>query len=123
MNIVLWIAQGLLTIIYLAVGAMKVFQTQKYQQQMLWSQGKQKSLVVFIGITELAGALGVILPMLTGILPWLTPIAALGLALVQLLAILTVHVPQKDFKHLPLNLFLLALAIFVTAGRWGLLLK
>jgi uncharacterized membrane protein YphA (DoxX/SURF4 family) len=57
--------------------------------------------------------------MLTGILPWLTVAAAAGLALVQLLAIITVHIPKKEYKSLPVNLLLLALALFVAIVRFG----
>jgi uncharacterized membrane protein YphA (DoxX/SURF4 family) len=58
--------------------------------------------------------------MLTGILPWLTPLAAIGLALIQLLAIVTVHVPKREYKVLPINVILLLLAVFVAVGRWDL---
>ena len=75
---------------------------------------------VAIGVAEVAGVLGVILPMLTGILPWLTPVATIGLTLLQLLAIVTVRIPQKEYKALPLNIVLIALSIFVMIGRWGL---
>ncbi len=123
MNIALWIVQGLLAAFYLVAGARKVFQTQKFQQQMSWAASKEKGYLVFIGIAEMAGAVGLVLPMLTGILPWLTVVAAAGLALVQLLAIITVHIPEKDYKALPMNLVLLALAVFVAVGRFGLLIK
>jgi uncharacterized membrane protein YphA (DoxX/SURF4 family) len=59
-----------------------------------------------------------LLPMLTGILPWLTPVAALGLVLVQVLAIFTEHTPNKEYKALPFNLVLLLLAAFVAYGRF-----
>jgi uncharacterized membrane protein YphA (DoxX/SURF4 family) len=119
MNIALWIVQGLLALFYLIAGARKVFQTQKFQQEMKWSASKKKSYLVFIGIAEMAGAVGLVLPMLTGILPWLTVAAAAGLALVQLLAIITVHIPEKEYNVLPMNLLLLALALFVAIVRFG----
>lgn len=122
MNIALWVAQGLLAVMYAGAGGMKLLQTQKYLDQMKW-QSDRKGLVVFIGTMEWAGVLGMVLPMLTGILPWLTPVAAAGLALVQVLAILTVHLPGKQYRVLPMNLLLLALAIFVAVGRWGLLVR
>jgi hypothetical protein len=58
--------------------------------------------------------------MRTGILPWLTPIAAIGLSLIQLLAIFTEHLPKKELNILPVNIVLLALAIFIVFGRWVL---
>jgi len=119
MNIALWIVQGLLALIYLMAGSRKVFQTQKFQEQMKWAASSTKGYLVFIGIAEMAGAVGLVLPMLTGILPWLTVAAAAGLALVQLLAIITVHIPKKEYKSLPVNLLLLALALFVAIVRFG----
>jgi putative oxidoreductase len=120
MNIALWIVQGLLAAMYLMAGTMKTFQTEKVRPTMTWTQGRSDAFVRFVGITELLGAFGLILPMLTGILPWLTPIAAVGLTLIQLLAIFTEHLPKKELKVIPVNVVLLALAIFVVLGRWVL---
>jgi hypothetical protein len=58
--------------------------------------------------------------MVTGILPWLTPIAAIGLSLIQLLAIFQEHLPKKEFNIIPMNIVLLGLSIFVLFGRWVL---
>jgi hypothetical protein len=71
-------------------------------------------------VSELLGALGLILPLVTGILPWLTVLAAIGLALIQLLAILTEHMPKKEYNVIPVNIVLLAFAVFVVFGRWTL---
>ena len=120
MNILLWIAQGLLAAMYLMTGYTKVFTTGKAQEQFAWAKNRSVAFVRFVGTSELLGGLGMILPMLTGILPWLTPLAAIGLALIQLLAIFTEHVPKKEYKVLPMNTVLLVLAIFVVIGRWGL---
>jgi hypothetical protein len=66
------------------------------------------------------GALGLILPLVTGILPWLTVLAGIGLTLIQLLAIFKEHLPKKEYNAIPLNLILVALSIFVVIGRWTL---
>ena len=118
MNIALWIAQGLLTAMYLMAGIMKTFQTDKVRTTMTWTQGRSDGFIRFVGIAELLGALGLILPLLTGILPWLTPIAAAGLAIIQLLAIFTEHLPKKEYNIIPMNVVLLGLSIFVGFGRW-----
>jgi uncharacterized membrane protein YphA (DoxX/SURF4 family) len=117
MNIALWVAQILLAALYLAAGSLKTFQTAKARERMPWTQGRSDGYVRFVGISELLGAVGLILPALTGILPWLTPLAALGLAVVQLLAIFTVHLPKKEYKALPMNVILMLLALFVVYGR------
>jgi hypothetical protein len=77
-------------------------------------------IVRFVGTSELLGALGLILPLVTGILPWLTVLAAIGLTLIQLLAIFTEHLPKKELNVIPINIVLVALAVFVVIGRWML---
>lgn len=121
MNIALWVAQILLALLYISAGASKAFNTAKAKEQMPWAKRHSDNFVRFIGTVELLGALGMLLPMLTGILPWLTPVAALGLVLVQGLAILTEHLPAKEYKALPFNLLLLALAVFVLIGRFSII--
>lgn len=121
MNIALWIMQGLLAVMYGIAGTMKTFQTAKAKEQMPWAKNRSDGFVRFVGISELIGALGLVLPLVTGILPWLTPLAAVGLAVIQVLAIATEHLPKKEFNVLPVNLVLLALSIFVLIGRWSLL--
>jgi uncharacterized membrane protein YphA (DoxX/SURF4 family) len=118
MNTALWIVQVLLALMYITAGALKTFTTAKAKEQLPWAKRHSDNFVRFVGTAELLGAKGLILPMLTGILPWLTPIAALGLVLVQILAILTEHVPAKEYKSLPINLVLVALAVFVAYGRF-----
>src|SRR5215212_1396786 len=120
MNIALWIAQILLAAMYGMAGSLKTFQTAKAKEQFPWAKNRSDNFVRFVGVSELLGALGLILPMVTGILPWLTPIAAIGLSLIQLLAIFTEHLPKKEFNILPVNIALLALSIFVVIGRWVL---
>jgi uncharacterized membrane protein YphA (DoxX/SURF4 family) len=120
MNIILWIAQVLLAGMYLMAGYRKAF-TPETMAGMRWAKFNGVGLVRFIGTMELLGAVGMLLPILTGVLPWLTPLAAIGLALIQLLAIFTVHLPKKEYKALPTNIILLVLAVFVAIGRWGLL--
>jgi uncharacterized membrane protein YphA (DoxX/SURF4 family) len=121
MNIGLWIAQVLLAVLYAIAGSVKLFQTDRARERMAWTQGRSDGFVRMVGTAELLGALGMILPMLTGILPWLTPLAAAGLTLIQLLAIFTVHLPRKEYQALPMNVVLLALSLFVTIGRWPLI--
>lgn len=121
MNIALWIVQGLLAAMYLMAGIMKTFQTSKAKEQLPWTKNRSDGFVRFIGTSELLGALGLILPLVTGVLPGLTVLAAIGLTLIQLLAIFTEHLPKKEFNVIPVNIVLLALAIFIVIGRWTLL--
>ena len=120
MNIVLWIVQGLLAVLYAAAGTMKTFNTAKAKGMLPWAKDRSDAFVRFVGTSELLGALGLILPLVTGILPWLTVLAATGLALLQLLAIFTEHLPKKEYNVIPVNVLLVALALFIVIGRWAM---
>jgi uncharacterized membrane protein YphA (DoxX/SURF4 family) len=119
MNILLWVVQGLLAAAFLMAGQMKAFSYEKYKA-MGGPNTPSKGLVRFIGLSEIAGALGIILPLATGVLPFLTPVAAAALAVVMVLA-LGFHARHKDpaGKFVP-GLVLLVLSAFVAWGRIGL---
>jgi len=121
MEIGLWITQYSLLVIYGAYGIYKTFWTSNAIEKMPWAKNRSENFVCFVGIAELLGAIGVVLPLLTGFLPWLTPLAAIGLTLIQFSAIFTEHLPKKEYKILLLNLYFMALSIFVLIGRWSLL--
>ena len=118
-NIGLWVAQVLLALAFGAAGVMKLFQPiEALGAMMTWVTVTPDLLVRFIGFVELAGALGMILPAITHILPFLTPLAALGFAIIQVLAI-GVHASLGETAmSLPMNLVLLALSLFVAWGRF-----
>jgi len=120
MNTALWVIQILLAGMYGLAGTMKAFQPSRAKQTLPWAKERSDGFVRFIGASELLGALGLLLPAATGTLPWLTPLAAAGLTLIQLLAILTEHLPKREYKVLPVNILLLALSILILAGRWAL---
>jgi uncharacterized membrane protein len=117
MNIALWIVQGLLALAFGMAGSGKLTQPkEKLVKQMPYVEDFSASTVKLIGGLELLGALGLILPMLTGILPWLTPVAALGLVLTMLGAMAT-HVRRKEPNALIINAVLLFMAAFIAYGR------
>ncbi len=117
MNIVLWIVQVLLAIMFFMAGVMHGFQQERAKAQFRWPADVSPGLLTFIGVSEILGAVGLILPALTGVLPWLTPLAALGLAVVMLLAI-GFHAMRREYPNIVVNLILLVLAAFVAYGRW-----
>jgi DoxX-like family len=84
LNVVLWIVQGFLALFFLAAGAPKV--SGRGLDRWIGFSDLPRPLTIFIGVAELLGAAGLVLPMATGILPWLTPLAALGLATTVLMA-------------------------------------
>jgi putative oxidoreductase len=103
MSIALWIAQILLAGMYGMTGSLKTFQAAKVRDnpQMTWAKGRSDGYIRFIGVSELLGAFGLTLPILTGVLQWLTPVAAIGLSVIQLLAIFQEHLPKKEYNVLP----------------------
>jgi putative oxidoreductase len=120
MNIVLWIVQGLVALAFLFAGSGKAFQPlDKLAQRMTWVSAAPPALVRFIGASEMLGAVGLILPAALHILPWLTVAAAIGLALVMLLAAVF-HTSRKEYPHIGLNVVLLLLVVFITVGRLAL---
>jgi hypothetical protein len=82
-----------------------------------WAADVPLLLVRFIGLSELAGALGLVLPALTRIMPVLTPLAAAGLTLVMILAA-GFHLTRGEAAAIGFTLVLGAAAAFVAWGRW-----
>lgn len=117
MNIALWIVQGLAALGFVYSGWLKAIQYDKAALAWGWVKDVPKALVVLIGILELIGALGLILPLALNIAPILTPIAAALLAAVVFLGALF-HVSRKEYREIGINLFFIALAVFVAIGRF-----
>jgi uncharacterized membrane protein YphA (DoxX/SURF4 family) len=117
MNIALWVLQILLALAFLMAGTMKAFQYERAKAQLEWVAGAPRGLVAFIGAVETLGAIGLILPALTGILPWLTALAAGGLAIVMLLAG-TFNGLRGKYSNLAIDGPLLIMTAFVAYGRF-----
>ncbi|MFX3631756.1 MAG: DoxX family protein [Candidatus Pristimantibacillus sp.] len=117
MNIALWTVQGLAAIGFIYSGWLKAFQYEKAKASWGWVTDVSKGFVIFIGIAELLGALGLILPQAMNIVPVLTPIAATGLAAVVLLGALF-HVTRKEYREIGVNIIFFALAVFVAISRF-----
>lgn len=115
-NVALWVVQGLLAAAFLTAGVTKLFGYPSAYETMPWVRDVPEALTRTIGALELLGAIGVLLPRATGVLPWLTPVAALGLGTVMILAV-AFHVSRGEAGVTPVNLVLLALAATVAWGR------
>ncbi len=116
MNIALWIAQGLVALAFLYGGTIKAF-TYDYYATSIAKLGQTpvaRKLAGFIGIAEMVGAIGVVLPMALNVAPALSPWAAIGLAIIMLLA-MGYHLRGREPAPTPIILFLLA--AFVAVGR------
>lgn len=126
MNSALWIAQVVLMAAFVLAGVShlqyertKERMDERTRQRLRWAEAVPPPLLTFIGICEILGALGLILPAVTGVLLVLTPLAATGLGVIMLLAILF-HAVRREFPFIAINLVLLVLAAFVAYGRFVL---
>lgn len=117
MNIVIWVAQGLLALMFLMAGFMKLTQPKATLLEKVggWVEGFSDGQIKMIGLVELLGSIGLVLPMLLNIYPFLTPVAALGLA-VTMVGAAIVHLKRKESVFM--NMALLALALFVAIARF-----
>ncbi len=118
MNIALWVVQGMLAFAFIAIGSMKLFAYEKYKavSEKNGPSGLTRGLVTFIGVCEVAGAVGVVLPMATHIAPWLSVWAAVGLSTIMLLAI-GYHLRRHESAITPGVLLLMG--AFVVFGRFA----
>ena len=119
MNIVLWIVQILLAAAFAFFGFTKLSQPiDALAGMMPWVTAVPALLVRFMGVAEIAGALGMVLPGLTKIQPKLTAWAAVGLVTIMILA-LVFHITRGEFGNIGFNVILGLLAAFVAWGRWS----
>ncbi|HEX8179648.1 MAG TPA: DoxX family protein [Pyrinomonadaceae bacterium] len=121
MTYALWIVQALLALLFLFAGGMKLV----IPPDVLASMGSPNQILLpgwfvrFVGVCEVLGALGLLLPGLLRIKPWLTPLAAAGLVVIMIGAVaLTMAADGVTAGVVPLVTGLLA--AFVAYGRWWL---
>lgn len=115
MNIVLWILQVLLALVFLAHGIMFLAPPPDIAVQMDASLSRWFQL--FMGVAEVLAAVGLILPGLTRILPVLVPAAGVGVAIVMVAATVW-HLVRAEFGSAVITFVLLVLALIVVDGRW-----
>ena len=117
LNLVLWSVQVFLALFFLAAGAPKLIG--RGLERWTGFSELPRPMVVFIGLTEVFGAAGLVLPMATGIVPWLTPLAAVGLGAIVLMA--TGFHLRADERVNALETGLWAsIAAVIAIGRWDL---
>ncbi|MDB4993086.1 MAG: DoxX family protein [Myxococcaceae bacterium] len=125
MNLLLWIVQGLLALIFLAHGLLFVTLTPARIEKMAKKRKPNAPpppkmpnwLLKLIGTSEILAAPGLILPVATGILPWLTPLAAFGLAITMLGAV-ALHAKRREVAETGATVLLLLLSLLVIVMRW-----
>ncbi|GAB09752.1 hypothetical protein GOARA_046_00210 [Gordonia araii NBRC 100433] len=120
MNVFLWIVASVLAAVFLFAGSAKLAQPKDklVASGMGWADDVDPNVIKGIGLVEVLGAIGLIVPALTDILPGLVPWAATGLAIVMLGAI-GVHARRKEWPLIGVNIVILALALIVMWGRFS----
>ena len=117
MRVALWVVQGLLAAIFLFAGGVKLVLA---PEELVGPVAMPIPFVRFIGVAEVLGAIGLILPMLLGIRPALTPLAALGLVIIMIgatvVGLIGGLVPAALISGV-----VGVLSAFVVYGRWNLL--
>ena len=115
MNIFLWVLQVLLAVVFLAHGWLLLAPPESMVAVM--NATMSPAFRLFLGVAEVLAAIGLTLPGLTRILPWLVPTAAAGLMIVMIGAI-TLHVSRGEVSSAITTTVLLALLTFVAYMRW-----
>ncbi len=120
MDTALWIVQSLLAGLFLATGTIKLTQPRLKMAAgpMGWAADVTDRQFRTIGLLEVLGAMGLILPGALGIAPGLLPLAAIGLALTMVGAI-RAHVRYGELERLVVPIMVLGLALFVAIERLG----
>ena len=119
LNLVLWSAQAFLALFFLAAGAPKLIG--RGLERWTGFSDLPRPMVVFIGFTEVLGAAGLVLPMATGIVPWLTPLAAVGLGIIVLMAAGFHLRADERLNAIEAGLWA-SIAAVIAIGRWDLVL-
>jgi len=115
MSITLWVLQVLLAVAFFAHGWL--FLTPPPEIAALMNASMSRSFQVFLGVAEVLAAVGLTLPGVTRIFPWLVPCAAAGIMIVMISATVW-HLARGEFSSAAITVVLLAMATFTAYARW-----
>ena len=118
MKILLWVLQVLLALAFLAHGVMLLVPPQAIAEQL--NASLPRWFQVFLGVAEVLAAVGLTLPGMTRIQPWLVPSAAAGIMIVMVSATIF-HLMRGEVGPAMTTIVLLAMATFVAYMRWRVL--
>ena len=118
MKILLWVLQVLLALAFLAHGVMLLVPPQAIAEQL--NASLPRWFQVFLGVAEVLAAVGLTLPGMTRIQPWLVPLAAAGIMIVMVSATIF-HLMRGEVGPAMTTIVLLAIATFVAYMRWRVL--
>lgn len=117
MNRALWIGQIVLGVYFVAVGVTHFLIPDGLPATMDWMYDLSTGLHIVSGTAEILGGLGLILPAVTGIRTELVPLAAAGLSLVMVGAIVY-HLGRSETQNIGFNVLLLVILGFIAYGRY-----
>jgi len=117
-NVILWSVQIFLALFFLGAALPKL--TGRGLERWTGFSSLPRVLVLGIGIAEVLGSVGIVLPMATGILPWLTPFAAMGIAINVLMAT-GFHMREDERLKAMATTLWAAIAGIIAIGRWNLI--
>jgi uncharacterized membrane protein len=122
MNIALWIVAGLLAVVYVGSGGLEVLASKQWiagtGPAAGWTEDFSAAAIKVIGALEVLGGLGLVLPAVVGIAPDLVPVAALGLVMIMVGAVVT-RISRREYKLMLLDMVYVVLLAFVAWGRFG----
>ena len=120
MNIALWTVAGIFGAAYVAGGIVKLTMPyEKYAAKLGWPGDFTPGNVRFMGVVEILGGIGLVLPGLVDVAPVLVPVAASCMALYMAGAI-TERIRRGEYKELLGDLLFLAAMIFIAWGRFAI---
>jgi uncharacterized membrane protein YphA (DoxX/SURF4 family) len=118
MNITFWVLQVLLAVAFFAHGWLVLMPPPEVAEQMY--AALPRGFWQFLGVAEILAAIGLTLPGITRILPWLVPCAAAGVMFVMISATVW-HVSRAEYTSAAITVVLLVMSTFTAYGRWRML--
>lgn len=121
MDLAMWIVAALLAVVFLVAGVVKLAVS---REKLLatrgagWVEDFSATTIKLIGVLEVLAAVGLIVPAALGVAPVLVPLAALGVVLIMVGAVIT-HLRRHEHGHVVANVVYMVLAGFVAWGRFG----
>ena len=109
--------QGILATVFLASGTIILIFKEKLKSKLTWLTEYSPTSVLVICLAKIFGAIGLIVPMITGIMTILTPFASIGIAIIMALAF-DYHIRRKEYKDIPATIIFLAVALFIAYNRF-----
>ena len=121
MKTTLWTVQVLWGVFFSLTGLGKIlwYKPELWNQalhEVPWLYAVPQDLAIFIGVAEFLGGIGLILPAMTGVKPKLTPLAAIGLTVIMILAGIF-HIARGEYLLLIVNVLAGAVTAFIAYGR------